>query len=176
MPREGPQRRRVGKQLSGRLATVGCGRVAQQHCWKARASTAARTAREYIFFPLDRGPRGRAGGAHRGPGPPLCLAREIGIFVRVSDYDAGVVIRFVLAQRGTRVLDLGQRRGSRSPRGPLAAGRIFSQRLGTGCLGRRHSANFAITVFSEVHLGGAERRSVRRVMSSSCSQPSPTKE
>ena len=117
MPREGPQRRRVGKQLSGRLATVGCGRVAQQHCWKARASTAARTAREYIFFPLDRRPLGRAGVAHRGPGPPLCLAREIGIFVRVSDYDAGVVIRFALAQRGTRVLDLGQRRGSRSPCG-----------------------------------------------------------
>jgi hypothetical protein len=47
----------------------------------------------------------------------LCLAREIGIFVGVSDDDAGVVIRFVLAQRGTRVLDLGQRRGSRSPCG-----------------------------------------------------------
>jgi hypothetical protein len=43
------------------------------------------------------------------PGPPSCLAREIGIFVGVSDYDAGVVIRFALAQRGTRVLDLGQR-------------------------------------------------------------------
>jgi hypothetical protein len=40
-------------------------------------------------------------------GPPLCLARERDIFVGVSDDDAGVVIRFALAQRGTRVLDLG---------------------------------------------------------------------
>jgi hypothetical protein len=32
------------------------------------------------------------------------------------------------------------------------------------------------TAFSEVQLRGAERCSVRRVMSSSCSQPSPTKE
>jgi hypothetical protein len=31
-------------------------------------------------------------------------------------------------------------------------------------------------VFSEVQLRVAERRSVNRVMSSSCSQPSPTKE
>jgi hypothetical protein len=31
-------------------------------------------------------------------------------------------------------------------------------------------------VFSEVQLRDAERLSVRRVMSSSCSQPSPTKE
>src|SRR5918993_4640644 len=31
-------------------------------------------------------------------------------------------------------------------------------------------------VFSEVQLKDEERRSVRRVMSSSCSQPSPTKE
>jgi hypothetical protein len=107
----------VGKRLSGRLATVGCGLVAQQHCWKARASTAARTAREEDIFPLDRRPLGRAGTPMGDPGPPLCLAREIGIFVSVSNYDAGVVIRFALAQRGTRVLDVGQRRGSRSPCG-----------------------------------------------------------
>jgi hypothetical protein len=43
----------------------------------------------------------------------LCLGREIGIFVGVSDdAAAGVVVnRFALAQRGPRVLDLGQRRG-----------------------------------------------------------------
>ena len=70
------------------------------------------------LHPLDRRPLGRAGVAHRGHGPPLCMAGEIGIFVRVSDDDAGVVIRFVLAQRGTRVLDLVQRGGSRSPCGP----------------------------------------------------------
>jgi hypothetical protein len=40
-----------------------------------------------------------------------------------------------------------------------------------------NSANdFALTEFSEVQLRNAERRRVRRVMSSSCSQPSPTKE
>src|SRR5829696_1074300 len=38
------------------------------------------------------------------------------------------------------------------------------------------SANFAQTEFSEVQLEDAERLSVRRVMSSSCSHPSPTKE
>jgi hypothetical protein len=38
------------------------------------------------------------------------------------------------------------------------------------------SANFAETEFSEVQLRDAERFSVRRVISSSCSQPSPTKE
>jgi hypothetical protein len=54
----------------------------------------------------------------RDPGPPLCLACEIGIFVGVPDDDAGVVIRHPLARRGTRVVDLGQRRGSRSPCGP----------------------------------------------------------
>jgi hypothetical protein len=69
------------------------------------------------------------------PGPPLCLAREIGIFVGVPDDDAGVVIRFALAQRGTRVLDLGQRRGSRSPCGP--------QNILTTS-GKRYSANFAM--------------------------------
>ena len=37
-------------------------------------------------------------------------------------------------------------------------------------------ANFRYTEFSEVQLGDAERLSVRRVMSSSCSHPSPTKE
>src|SRR5215203_3119150 len=37
-------------------------------------------------------------------------------------------------------------------------------------------ANLALTEFSEVQLRDGERRSVRRVMSSSCSQPSPTKE
>jgi hypothetical protein len=37
------------------------------------------------------------------------------------------------------------------------------------------SVSFRI-VFSEIQLKGAERFSVRRVMSSSCSQPSPTKE
>jgi hypothetical protein len=52
------------------------------------------------------------------PGPPLYLAREIGISVGVPDDDPGVVIRFALAQRGTRVLDLDQRRGSRSPCDP----------------------------------------------------------
>jgi hypothetical protein len=36
--------------------------------------------------------------------------------------------------------------------------------------------NFAQTEFSEVQLSDAERFSVRRVMSSSCSHPSPTKE
>jgi hypothetical protein len=51
------------------------------------------------------------------PGPALCLAHEIGIFVGVPAYDAGVVSRFALAQHGTRVLDLGQRRGSWSPCG-----------------------------------------------------------
>jgi hypothetical protein len=50
-----------------------------------------------------------------------------------SDYDAGVVIRFVLAQRGTRVLDLGQRRGSRSPCGrkniqPTSGIRIYRKK------------------------------------------------
>ena len=39
-----------------------------------------------------------------------------------------------------------------------------------------NSANFAVTEFSEVQLREAERFSVRRVMSSSCSQPSPVKE
>src|SRR5215207_2808522 len=39
-----------------------------------------------------------------------------------------------------------------------------------------NSPKFAVTEFSEVQLGDAERLSVRRVMSSSCSQPSPTKE
>ena len=69
---------------------------------------------------LDTRPLGRAGAPMGDPGPPLCLAREIGIFVRVSDDDdvGGVVNRFVLAQRGRRVLDLGQRGGSRSPCGP----------------------------------------------------------
>ena len=38
------------------------------------------------------------------------------------------------------------------------------------------STNFAFTEFSEGQLRPAERFSVRRVMSSSCSQPSPTKE
>ena len=65
-----------------------------------------------------RSPLGRAGSSMRDPGPPLCLAREIGIFVGVPDDDAGVVIRHPLARRGTRVVDLGQRRGSRSPCGP----------------------------------------------------------
>ena len=37
-------------------------------------------------------------------------------------------------------------------------------------------ANFAQTEFYEVQLEDTERLSVRRVMSSSCSQPSPTKE
>jgi hypothetical protein len=63
-----------------------------------------------------------------GPGPPLCLAREIGIFVGVPDDDAIVVIRFALAQRGTRVLDLGQRRGSRSPCGPQNIQPTFGKR------------------------------------------------
>jgi hypothetical protein len=40
----------------------------------------------------------------------------------------------------------------------------------------RISANLAFTEFSEVQLGDTERLSVRRVMSSSCSQPSPVKE
>ena len=39
-----------------------------------------------------------------------------------------------------------------------------------------HSANFALTAFSEVQLRVVECRSVTKVMSSSCSQPSPTKE
>src|SRR5918997_2413972 len=39
-----------------------------------------------------------------------------------------------------------------------------------------NSANFSCTKFSEVQLRDEERRSVRRVISSSCSQPSPTKE
>jgi hypothetical protein len=38
------------------------------------------------------------------------------------------------------------------------------------------NANFGQTEFYEVQLQVAERFSVRRVMSSSCSQPSPTKE
>jgi hypothetical protein len=129
----------VGKRLSGRLATVGCGGVAHQHSWKARASTAARTAREDIFFPLDRRPLGRAGAPMGDPGPPLCLAREIGIFVRVSDDDdAGVVNRFVLAQRGTRVLDLGQRRDSRSPCGPQNIQPTSGNRISR----KRNSAKF----------------------------------
>jgi|SRR5215208_1810385 hypothetical protein len=36
--------------------------------------------------------------------------------------------------------------------------------------------DFRFMAFSEVQLTDTERRSVRRVMSSSCSQPSPTKE
>ncbi len=39
-----------------------------------------------------------------------------------------------------------------------------------------NSRNFAFTEFSEVQLRDGERRSVRRVMSPSCSQPSPVKE
>jgi hypothetical protein len=83
------------------------------------------------------------------PGPPLCLAGEISIFVGVSDYDAGVVIRFALAQRGTRVLDLGQRRGSRSPCGrkniqPTSGNRIsrkkaFCELRRDGVLGSTYS-------------------------------------
>ena len=38
------------------------------------------------------------------------------------------------------------------------------------------SSNFALTELSEVQLRDAERFSVRMVMSSSCSQPAPTKE
>ena len=41
---------------------------------------------------------------------------------------------------------------------------------------KKNSANFAFTAFYEVQLREAECLSVRRVMSSSCSQPSPTKE
>ena len=41
---------------------------------------------------------------------------------------------------------------------------------------KAYSAKFVGTEFYEVRLRDAERRSVRRVMSSSCSQPSPTKE
>ena len=55
------------------------------------------------------------------PGPPLCTAGEIGIFVGESDDAAGAVVvinRIVLAQRGRRVLDLLQGGGSRSPCGP----------------------------------------------------------
>ena|SRR5829696_6842999 len=39
-----------------------------------------------------------------------------------------------------------------------------------------HKLDFRFTEFSEVQLRDAERFSVRSVMSSSCSQPSPTKE
>jgi hypothetical protein len=46
---------------------------------------------------------------------------------------------------------------------------------GSGVLDRG-CANFAMTEFYEVQLREAECLSVRRVMSSSCSQPSPTKE
>src|SRR5919112_6444187 len=46
-------------------------------------------------------------------------------------------------------------------------------RRGTPTSALRCSANFALTAFSEVHLRDAERFSVRRVMSSSCSQLSP---
>jgi hypothetical protein len=56
---------------------------------------------------------------------------------------------------------------------------LFTEVRGIGILGTSHKANstnFAQTEFSEVQLRDAERRSVRRVMSSSCSQPSPTKE
>jgi hypothetical protein len=64
----------------------------------------------------------------------------------LSDYDSGVVIRFALAQRGTRVLDLGQRRGSRFPCGrkniqPTSGNRISQ---------KKDTANFAVTEFSEV--------------------------
>jgi hypothetical protein len=44
------------------------------------------------------------------------------------------------------------------------------------CVEVCHSANFRFTEFSEVQLRDAERLSVGSVMSSSCSQPSPTKE
>jgi len=39
-----------------------------------------------------------------------------------------------------------------------------------------NSRKFALTEVSEVQLGGAEHRSVTKVMSSSCSQSSPVKE
>src|SRR5215212_6856444 len=42
--------------------------------------------------------------------------------------------------------------------------------------GHSRKFNFRFTEFKEVQLRVEERRSVRRVMSSSCSQPSPTKE
>src|SRR5215210_8500556 len=48
--------------------------------------------------------------------------------------------------------------------------------IGAGQCGFHIAVNFAFTEFSEVQLRDAERRSVRRVISSSCSQPSPTKE
>jgi hypothetical protein len=38
-----------------------------------------------------------------------------------------------------------------------------------------HSTNFALTAFYEVQHRGARRRSVRRVVSPFCSQPSPTR-
>src|SRR5215208_7400664 len=49
-------------------------------------------------------------------------------------------------------------------------------RRGTPTSALRCSANFALTEFYEVQFRDEERRRVRRVMSSSCSQPSPTKE
>jgi hypothetical protein len=42
--------------------------------------------------------------------------------------------------------------------------------------GNSQKLNFRFTEFSEVQLSNGERCSERRVMSSSCSQPSPTKE
>ena len=122
---------------------------------------------EEHIFPLDRRPLGRAGVPIGDPGPPLWLAHEIGIFVRVSDDDAGVVIRFVLAQRGTRGYSTS---ASDEVRGPLAARRIFSQRPGTGFLGRRHSANFAVTEFSEVRRA-SERCALRPKDSSAIFAP-----
>src|SRR5215217_8633318 len=48
--------------------------------------------------------------------------------------------------------------------------------LGSSPFGHSPKLNFRFTEFSEVQLQVAERFSVRRVMSSSRSQPSPTKE
>jgi hypothetical protein len=60
---------------------------------------------------------------------------------------------------------------------PRSTYTVYSWRsLFTQGRGKRISANFAITEFYEVQLRDSERFSVRKVMSSSCSQPSPTKE
>ena len=57
-------------------------------------------------------------------------------------------------------------------------GREVARRFGRyrGYADFHAGGNFIITEFSEVQFRNSERFSVRRVMSSSCSQPSPTKE
>ena len=60
--------------------------------------------------------------------------------------------------------------------GPGLRGLPRTRNSGSPTSENAQNANFALTELCEVQLGDTERLSVRRVMSSSCSQPSPTKE